>query len=90
MAIVLGGLGSLLGAVLGSTVLVFLAPAVTNLGRANGLSDAQAANVAPLVYGLVLILVMLAAPQGVVGTIRARYLGAKAARRSRAAAAARA
>ena len=90
VAIVLGGLGSLLGAVLGSTVLVFLAPAVTNLGRANGLSDAQAANVAPLVYGLVLILVMLAAPQGVVGTIRARYLGAKAARRSRAAAAARA
>ena len=90
VAIVLGGLGSLLGAVLGSTVLVFLAPAVTNLGRANGLSDAQAANVAPLVYGLVLILVMLSAPQGVVGTIRARYLGAQAARRSRAAAATRA
>ena len=90
VAIVLGGLGSLLGAVLGSTVLVFLAPAVTNLGRSQGLSDAQAANVAPLVYGLVLILVMLAAPQGVVGTIRARYLGAQAARRSRAAAATRA
>ena len=70
VAIVLGGLGSLLGAVLGSTVLVFLAPAVTNLGRSNGLSDAQAANVAPLVYGIVLIVVMLAAPQGVVGTIR--------------------
>ena len=90
VAIVIGGLGSLFGAVLGSTLLVFLAPAVTNLGRANGLSDAQAANVAPLVYGLVLILVMLAAPQGVVGTIRARYLGAQAARRSRAAAATRA
>ena len=87
VAIVIGGLGSLLGAVMGSTLLVFLAPAVTNLGRANGLSDAQAANVAPLVYGLVLIVVMLAAPQGVVGTIRARYLGARAARRGRAAAA---
>ena len=90
VAIVIGGLGSLLGAVLGSTLLVFLAPAVTNLGRANGLSDAQAANVAPLVYGLVLIGVMLAAPQGVVGTIRARVLGARASRRSRAAAAPRA
>ena len=87
VAIVIGGLGSLLGAVMGSTLLVFLAPAVTNLGRANGLSDAQAANVAPLVYGVVLIVVMLAAPQGVVGTIRARYLGARAARRGRAAAA---
>ena len=85
VAIVIGGLGSLLGAVLGSLLLVFLAPAVTNLGRDNGLSDAQAANVAPLVYGIVLIVVMLAAPQGVVGTIRMRWLARRASRRAAAA-----
>lgn len=89
VAIVIGGLGSLLGAVLGSVLLVFLAPAVTNLGRANGLSDAQAANVAPLVYGIVLIVVMLAAPQGVVGTIRMRWLARRASRQAAAAQAAR-
>ena len=44
--------------------------AVTDLGRDAGLTDAQAANIAPLAYGVVLILVMLLAPRGVVGSIR--------------------
>jgi branched-chain amino acid transport system permease protein len=79
VAIVIGGLGSLFGAILGSILLVFLAPFVTNQGLAAGLSSAQAANIAPLVYGVVLIVVMLAAPMGVVGTIRSRYLARKAA-----------
>lgn len=74
VAIVLGGLGSLLGALLGSAVLVFLAPFVTDTGLSAGLSSAQAANIAPLVYGVVLILGMLAAPQGIVGTIRLAQL----------------
>lgn len=69
-AIVLGGLGSLVGAVVGSALLVFLAPFATDQGEALGLSDVEAANVAPLVYGIVLIVVMLAAPRGLVGTVR--------------------
>jgi branched-chain amino acid transport system permease protein len=80
VAIVVGGLGSLLGAVLGSMLLVFLVPAVTDFARNNGMGDAQAANVAPLVFGVVLIAIMLSAPQGVVGTIRIKYLTRKAAR----------
>ena len=80
VAIVIGGLGSLLGAVIGSGLLIFLIPFVTNVGLDAGLSSAQAANVAPLVFGIFLIVIMLAAPQGLVGTIRLRYLTRKAAR----------
>jgi branched-chain amino acid transport system permease protein len=80
VAIVVGGLGSLLGAVIGSALLVFFIPFVTNLGRDAGLSSTQAAEVAPLSFGLFLIVVMLLAPQGLVGTIRLRYLTRKAAR----------
>jgi len=78
VAIVVGGLGSLLGAVLGSALLVFLSPEVTDFALGRGLSSAQAANVAPLVFGIFLIAVMLAAPQGIVGTIRLKYLTRKA------------
>jgi branched-chain amino acid transport system permease protein len=80
VAIVIGGLGSLLGAVLGSALLVFLVPFVTERGLDAGLSASQAANAAPLVFGIVLIVIMLSAPQGVVGTIRLRYLTRKAGR----------
>ncbi len=82
VAIVVGGLGSLVGAVLGSALLVFLVPFVTDLGLQSGLSNAQAANAAPLVFGIVLIVIMLAAPQGVVGTIRIKHLTRKAAKAS--------
>ena len=84
VAIVIGGLGSLLGAVLGSALLVFLVPFVTNVGLDSGLTSAQAANIAPLAFGIVLIVVMLAAPQGVVGTIRMKYLTRQASQRRRA------
>jgi branched-chain amino acid transport system permease protein len=70
VAIVIGGLGSLVGALLGSALLVFFRPEVTELGLANGLDAAQAANIAPLAYGVVLILVMLLAPRGLVGSLR--------------------
>jgi branched-chain amino acid transport system permease protein len=69
-AIVIGGLGSLLGALLGSALLVFLPPWVTDLGTAQGLSSTAAAQLAPLVYGLVLAAVMIFAPAGFVGTLR--------------------
>lgn len=84
VAIVIGGLGSLVGAILGSALLVFLRPAVTDLGLDSGLSASQAANIAPLVYGVVLVLVMLLAPRGVVGTVRQKVLEGRARRAVRA------
>jgi len=84
-AIVLGGLGSLLGAMLGSALLVFLPPFVTDLGGDFGLDNTEAAQLAPFVYGLVLIVAMLFAPAGFVGTIRMRWITARAKRRPRAA-----
>jgi branched-chain amino acid transport system permease protein len=86
-AIVLGGLGSLLGALLGSALLVFLPPFVTGLGSDFGLNNTEAAQLAPFVYGVVLIVAMIFAPSGFVGTIRMRYLTAKAKRAMAAAAA---
>ncbi len=76
-AMVLGGLGSLLGAVIGSALLVFLQPFITNRGLSLGLDDTQAASVAPFIYGVVLVLVMLLAPRGLVGTIRGALLERK-------------
>lgn len=84
VAIVVGGLGSLLGAVLGSALLVFLIPFVTDRGLAAGLSSVQAANFAPLVFGLFLVVVMLLAPQGLVGTVRIRWMQSRAKRTARA------
>ncbi len=69
-AVVVGGLGSLTGALLGSALLVFLPPAVTDLGTGAGLSDVRAAELAPLVYGVVLVVVILVAPSGAMGLIR--------------------
>lgn len=69
-AIVLGGLGSLSGALLGSALLTFLPQAVTSWGTSGGLSDQSAAELAPLAYGLIMIVVVLLAPAGVVGTLR--------------------
>jgi branched-chain amino acid transport system permease protein len=69
-AVVVGGLGSLVGALLGSALLVFLPPAVTNIGIGAGLDGTQAAQLAPFVYGVVLVLVMLLAPSGAVGVMK--------------------
>ncbi|MGR6967142.1 branched-chain amino acid ABC transporter permease [Geodermatophilus sp. URMC 61] len=82
-AIVLGGLGSLLGALLGSALLVFLPPFVTDLGADLGLDSTEAAQLAPFVYGVVLIVAMVFAPAGFVGTIRQRWHGARARRAAR-------
>lgn len=69
-AIVLGGLGTLSGALIGATLLTFLPSVVTDLGRTAGLSDIQAAELAPLVYGVVMVAVILLAPMGIVGSFR--------------------
>lgn len=82
-AIVIGGLGSLLGALLGSVLLVFLPPLITDLGMSNGMDTTRAAQLAPFVYGVVLILVMIFAPAGFVGTLRRLALGLRGRRAAR-------
>jgi branched-chain amino acid transport system permease protein len=69
-AVVLGGLGSLFGALMGAALLTFLPQLVTGLGSDLGLSDVQAAELSPLVYGLTMVLVVLLAPAGIVGSAR--------------------
>ncbi|RBY93982.1 branched-chain amino acid ABC transporter permease [Blastococcus sp. TBT05-19] len=87
-AIVIGGLGSLLGALLGSALLVFLPPWVTDRGIDFGLNNTEAAQLAPFVYGVVLIVAMIFAPGGFVGTVRLRWMTQKAKRAAAARAAA--
>jgi branched-chain amino acid transport system permease protein len=70
-AIVLGGLGTLTGALIGAALLAFLPQLVTGWGQDLGLSDVRAAELAPLIYGLVTMLVVMFAPVGIVGGIRA-------------------
>ncbi|SFP07286.1 branched-chain amino acid transport system permease protein [Amycolatopsis arida] len=72
-AVVLGGLGSLLGALLGAALITFLPQVVTAIGQDLGLSDVQAAELAPLVYGLTTVLVILLAPTGIVGALRSAW-----------------
>jgi branched-chain amino acid transport system permease protein len=69
-AAILGGLGSLAGAVWGSLVLVFLPPYITNVATSHGLSSSTGANIPIVAYGVVLILVMLLFPHGIQGGLR--------------------
>ena len=72
-AVVLGGLGSLPGALIGAALLTFLPSVITDAGRSAGLDDIKAAELAPLVYGVVLCLVVLLAPRGLVGSLAAGW-----------------
>lgn len=74
-AAIVGGLGSIAGAAVGSVVLVVLGgtsgggqgPIASAVARGLHLSDARAASVSTLIYGLELIVVMLVAPGGLAG-----------------------
>jgi branched-chain amino acid transport system permease protein len=83
-AIVIGGLGSLFGALIGAAILVFLPPYITDLGSALNLNNTQAAQLSPFVYGLVLVAAMIFAPAGIVGTVRLQLLKARGRRQARA------
>ncbi len=63
----LGGLGSLPGAVWGSLVIVLVPTYVTDVATSHGLSSAVGANIPIAAYGVVLILVMLVFPHGIQG-----------------------
>jgi len=71
---VLGGLGTLPGALWGSLVLVLVPTYLTNVGSSHGLSGAASSSVPIAAYGVVLIVVMLAFPAGIQGGLR-RFFG---------------
>jgi len=67
---VIGGLGSLAGALWGSLVIVLVPTYVTNVATSHGLSSTVAANIPIVAYGVVLIAVMLLFPDGIQGGLR--------------------
>jgi branched-chain amino acid transport system permease protein len=69
--VVLGGLGSLVGAVWGAAVLVLLPNWTNDLAHSFSLSTNVSANLPLAIYGLVLIGAMLAWPSGIQGGVRA-------------------
>jgi len=66
-AAVIGGLGSLAGALWGSLVIVLVPTYVTDVSTSHGLSSAVGSNIPIAAYGVVLILVMLVFPHGIQG-----------------------
>jgi branched-chain amino acid transport system permease protein len=69
-AAVLGGLGSLAGAVWGGLVLVLVPSYLTNVAVSHGLSSGASSYVPVAAYGVVLIVVMLVFPAGIQGGLR--------------------
>ena len=69
--VVLGGLGSLAGAVWGAALLVFLPNWTNDLAHSFSLSQNVSANLPLAVYGVVLIGAMLLWPSGIQGAVRA-------------------
>jgi branched-chain amino acid transport system permease protein len=68
-AAVIGGLGTLPGAIWGALVIVLVQPYITNVATGHGLSATRAAYVTIAAYGAILILVMLAFPRGIQGAV---------------------
>jgi branched-chain amino acid transport system permease protein len=69
-AAVIGGLGSLPGALWGSLLIVIVPTYITDVATSHGLSSSVGSNIPIAVYGAVLIVVMLAFPQGIQGGLR--------------------
>ena len=68
-AIVIGGLGSLSGAVLGSFIVVYLPVWTGGFASSLNLSSNIANNVPLAIYGVVLIVAILVFPRGVAGGV---------------------
>jgi branched-chain amino acid transport system permease protein len=69
-AMVLGGTGTLFGMVWGGILLVFLPQWSTSLSSDFNLGSGASAYLATIIFGLVLIVAMLAAPNGIQGGLR--------------------
>jgi branched-chain amino acid transport system permease protein len=72
-AVVLGGLGSLTGAIWGAALLVLLPGWSTDIAHSFSLSQNVSANLQLGIYGVILIGAMLAWPAGIQGGIRAAW-----------------
>jgi branched-chain amino acid transport system permease protein len=70
-AVVIGGLGSLLGAAWGAAILVLLPNWTHDLAQSFSLPDKVGANLPLAIYGLMLIVAMLVWPSGIQGGVRA-------------------
>ena len=68
-AVVIGGLGSLLGAAWGAAILVFLPNWTNDLAQSFSLPDKVGANLPLAVYGFMLIVAMLVWPSGIQGGV---------------------
>jgi branched-chain amino acid transport system permease protein len=69
--VVIGGLGSLVGAVWGAALIVFLPNWTNDVANSFSLSNNVSHNLPIAVYGLVLIVAMLVWPSGIQGGVRA-------------------
>jgi branched-chain amino acid transport system permease protein len=69
-AAVIGGLGSLPGALWGSLIIVLVPTYVTDVATSHGLSSSVGSNIPIAAYGVILILVMLVFPQGIQGGLQ--------------------
>jgi len=69
-AVVVGGLGSLAGAVWGSLLLVLFPTYATDVATSLGLPTKVASNIPLIAYGVALIVVMFAFPNGIQGGVR--------------------
>ena len=70
VGVVLGGSSSLLGAIIGGILLVWLPEFVLSLAERGGWEDQITNNAPNLIYGLLVVLVVLAAPGGIVGSVQ--------------------
>lgn len=68
-AAVLGGLGSLAGAIWGSVLLVIVPTFLMNFATSHGMTQQTSSSVPILAYGVVLILVMIVFPSGIQGAL---------------------
>ena len=77
-AIVIGGLGSLSGAVWGSIVLVYVPALTSGMASSLKLPSAVGNNLPLLIYGAVLVVAMLVVPDGIDGGLRRLFALARA------------
>jgi branched-chain amino acid transport system permease protein len=80
--VVLGGLGSLVGAVWGAALLTLLPNWTTDIAHSFSLSTKVSANMPLAIYGIVLIVAMILWPSGIQGGLRALLARLRAARGS--------
>jgi branched-chain amino acid transport system permease protein len=69
-AMVLGGTGTLIGMVWGGILLVYLPQWSTSLSNSFNLGNGANAYLATIIFGVVLIVAMLTAPNGIQGGLR--------------------